>query len=73
MHQNIDRDIDRCHIVHNAEEIRKILSESGNVDTVIQGHFHGGHRNEIDGVKYIALPAVCGAVKGDFFEIMDID
>ena len=72
MHQNIDRDVDKCHIVHNAEEIRKILLESGHVEAVIQGHFHSGQRNEIDGIKYITLPAVCG-ISGDFFEIMDIE
>jgi len=72
MHQNIDKDVDGCHIVHNAEKIREILTENGHVEAVIQGHFHSGHRNEIDGIKYITLPAVCG-INGDFFEIMDID
>ena len=71
-HQNIDRDVDACHIVHNAHKIRELLSDSGNVEAVIQGHFHKGHLNEIDGIRYITLPSVCGP-DAKFFEIMDIE
>ncbi len=71
-HQNIDKDAPGSHIVHNADEIRALFNEYGNVEAVIQGHYHSGHKNIIDGIKYITLPALCEG-EAEFFEILDIE
>ena len=59
MHQNIDRQIPPSHRLFNADNLLKIIEESGKVKTVFQGHYHKGYRSECGGVKYIALPATC--------------
>lgn len=59
MHQNIDRLIPPSHRLFNADNLLKIIEDSGKVKTVFQGHYHKGYRSECNGVKYIALPATC--------------
>ena len=59
MHQNIDPDVREDHCLHNAAEIRSILEESGKVKAVYQGHYHSGHQNECNGIRYITFPAMC--------------
>ncbi len=70
VHQNLDKDVEAHHIVHNAEQIRKIL-EGASVRLVIQGHYHSGHDNQINGVNYHTLPAMCEGEK-NYFEILEI-
>lgn len=41
--------------VKNADEVRKILEESGNVLAVFQGHYHPGAMNEINNIYYYTL------------------
>ena len=59
MHQNIDPGVRADHLLSNAAEIRSVLEESGKVRAVYQGHYHWGHRNTVNGIDYITLPAMC--------------
>lgn len=59
MHNNIDFKTEKRHIVKNAEEIRRILSDSGKVKAVYQGHYHKGAFNSYKGINYITLKAMC--------------
>ena len=70
VHQNLDKDVEEHHIVHNAAEVRKALEEAS-VKLVIQGHYHLGHDNQINGVNYHTLPAMCEGEK-NYFEIIEI-
>lgn len=63
VHQNLDErfvggEIDP-HVVANAGEIRAIMEASGKTISVIQGHCHAGHEQEINGIGYHTLRAVC--------------
>lgn len=55
LHQQLDGE--GAYYVRNAVEARRILSESGRVRAVFQGHRHEGGFSEIDGVAYITLQA----------------
>ena len=65
-HQNLDPDVESHHIIRNAPEIRSLLAESGKVRAVFQGHYHPGHENEIDGIRYRTLPAMCEGEENRF-------
>ena len=71
MHQNIDPDVQWQHILDNAAKVREMLAVSGKVRKVIQGHYHPGHDNQIDGVEYHTLPAMCEGER-NHFEIIEI-
>lgn len=70
LHQNLDNDVEDHHIVHNAEDIRRIL-EKASVKLVIQGHYHLGHDNRINGVDYHTLAAMCEGYQ-NCYEIINI-
>lgn len=72
LHQNLDKDVDKCHIVHNAEQIREELEKAENVKMVIQGHYHAGHDNVINGIEYHTLPAMCTG-NTNYFEIIETE
>ena len=59
VHENLDSEVDGHHILHNADEVRKILADSGKVRMVVQGHFHEGASHVLDGIPYVTLPAMC--------------
>ena len=69
-HQNLDTEIDKNHIVRNANEIISCL-EKGNVKAVIQGHYHEGHDTEIQGIKFHTLKATCENTEG-YYEIIEV-
>lgn len=71
VHQNLDPNVQWQHIIANSGEIREMLSNSGKVRRVIQGHYHPGYDSIIDGIRYHTLPAMCEGEK-NYFEIMDI-
>lgn len=71
-HQNLDPGVDARHIIANACEIRTLLEEAGNVKMVISGHYHPGHEAEINGIRYLTLPAMCEGEENRY-EIMDLD
>lgn len=66
IHENLDPDIEINHVVKNAGDIRKIMEESSKVEYVIQGHYHKGHRNTLNGIKYITVPAMCEGVDNHY-------
>ena len=59
LHQNLDAACPTDHRPVNADEVCRILAESGKVKTVYQGHFHWGADTEKDGIHYVTLPAMC--------------
>lgn len=59
MHQNIDPNIREDHRLANADEVRRILEDSGKVKRVFQGHYHWGMESEVNGIKYTTLKAMC--------------
>lgn len=59
LHQNLDAACPADHRPVNADEVCRILAESGKVKAVYQGHFHWGADTEKDGIHYITLPAMC--------------
>jgi manganese-dependent ADP-ribose/CDP-alcohol diphosphatase len=59
IHQNVDPDILESHRIANDVEFRKMITESGKVRAVIQGHFHDGKISCHDGIDYITVPAMC--------------
>ena len=71
MHQNIDPALPAAdHRAANADEVCRIIEESGKVKAVYQGHFHWGHRTNRNGVEYITLPAM--AVYDDTCDIIEV-
>lgn len=72
MHQNIDPDIHVSHCLSNAAEIRKVLEESGKVRRVVQGHYHPGAQNVVNGIRYLTLPAMCENEKTNSLHIMQL-
>lgn len=62
VHQRLDKDGD-AHTVANAPAVRRILSESGKVVAVFQGHDHRGAYQKIDGIHYCTFRAM---VEGPF-------
>lgn len=71
VHECLDPNLDKTHIIKNAEEIRKIIADSGNVKKVINGHFHDGHCCVIDGIEYLTLKSVCEN-EDDVYKIIEI-
>jgi len=59
LHQNLDAACPDDHRPRNADEVCRILADSGKVKAVYQGHFHWGADTERDGIRYVTLPAVC--------------
>ncbi len=66
IHQNLDHRLWKGatdpHIVQNAPEARGILEAAGNVLAVIQGHYHAGYYQQLNGIHYLTLQAM---VEGD--------
>ena len=58
VHQRVDLDKPNHYAVHSAKEVRAILSQSGMVAAVFQGHSHTNDHNLIDGVNYVTLTAM---------------
>lgn len=71
VHENLDPSVDKYHIVKNADQIRDIIKSSGKVKMVIQGHYHQGNENTVDGIPYITLPAMCEGEE-NYFKILEL-
>ena len=65
IHQNLDPEVQKDHIVRNAADVREIIRASGKVKAVFQGHYHKGHDTIIDGIPYHTLPAMCEGEETD--------
>lgn len=59
LHQNIDPDVREDHRLHNDDEVRHLLEQSGKVKAVYQGHYHPGYQSHHGGIDYVTLPAMC--------------
>ena len=59
LHQNLDAACPADHRPRNADEVCRILADSGKVKAVYQGHFHWGADTQRDGIRYVTLPATC--------------
>ena len=57
IHENLDPNVDFWHIVKNAAIVRGIIKDK--VSLVLQGHYHLGAENVVDGIPYITLAAMC--------------
>ncbi len=71
VHQCLDPTVERRHIIKNAEDIRRIIKDSGKVTDVYQGHYHNGKESIIDGIAYHTLPAMVEG-EGNSFKIIEI-
>lgn len=59
MHQIIVPDLSENHMLSNAAELRRIVTEGGKVCRVYMGHYHPGHSCTIDGVDYLIPKGMC--------------
>ncbi|MCF0136408.1 MAG: metallophosphoesterase [Lachnospiraceae bacterium] len=64
---NLDIPVNEGHIIENQAQIRRILSESHNVELVMQGHFHWGGEHTHDGIIYRTLEALCEEEKEPYY------
>ena len=69
LHQNLDPEVQKDHIVRNAAQVRHMLGATGKVKAVFQGHYHKGHETVIDGIPYHTLPAMCEGDENRFLII----
>ena len=60
--------------VKNGFAVRKILSESGKVLAVLQGHFHWGNYQELGGLHYCTMSAIIegAGAENNAYAVMDI-
>lgn len=59
IHQNLDPAIPEDHRLDNADLVLDILSRSGTVKTVYQGHYHPGKVESHQGLRLVTFPAMC--------------
>ena len=70
VHQNLDPAAEpRCRIA-NAAQVNRILSDSGKVRAVYQGHYHPGCRSVRNGIRFITFPAMCESDDAFFIETL---
>lgn len=65
-HQSVDYTLEQHHVVENAEEVCAVLSQSGKVKGVYQGHYHGGGESLLDGIPFTTLSAMCEGYENSF-------
>jgi len=58
VHQRLDVAKKTATAIKNAEEIRRMLEQSGNVLAVLQGHAHTNEVRQINGIHYVTLHAM---------------
>jgi alkaline phosphatase len=63
IHQDLDRRVydggEDPHLVDNYREVVDILERYGRRTVIIQGHWHAGNYQVINGIRYINLKALC--------------
>ena len=72
VHQRLD--VQNDYGVKNADQVRKVLEESGKVLAVFQGHSHKNDLKDIRGIHYCTLVAMVegSGVENSGFSLMDI-
>lgn len=71
-HENLDHGVQIDHVIKNAADARKIIEDSKKVPIVLQGHYHFGADNVINGIRYLTLPAMCEGTENRYC-ILDTD
>ncbi|MBR6740795.1 MAG: metallophosphoesterase [Clostridia bacterium] len=66
VHEPLDPFTDEAHCINNAADARKIISESGKVALVIQGHYHCGADHIVDGIRYFTSDAMCNGEENHY-------
>ena len=71
-HQRLD--VNNSYGVKNAEQVRKVLEDSGNVLAVFQGHSHKNDLKHINGIHYCTLVAMVegSGAENNGFALMDV-
>ena len=71
-HQRLD--VSNHYGVKNAEQVRKVLEESGKVVAVFQGHSHKNEYQEIAGIHYCVLVAMVegSGAENNAYAVMDL-
>lgn len=71
-HQRLD--VKNDHGVKNAEQVRRVLEESGKVLAVFQGHSHKNDLKDIGGIHYCTLVAMVegSGAENNGFSVMDV-
>jgi alkaline phosphatase len=71
-HQRLD--VKNDYGVKNAEQVRKVLEDSGNVLAVFQGHSHKNDLKEIGGIHYCTLVAMVEGTgaENNGYSLMDL-
>lgn len=74
-HQSLDPFCEKSHVILNAAAIREILRTHGRgrVERCICGHYHKGGSDEVDGIRYTVLNALCVGEKIDPGALMILD
>jgi 3',5'-cyclic AMP phosphodiesterase CpdA len=72
VHQRLD--VKNDYGVKNADQVRKVLEESGKVLAVFQGHSHKNDLKDINGIHYCTLVAMVegSGAENNGFSLMDI-
>ena len=72
VHQRLD--VKNDHGVKNADQVRKVLEESGKVLAVFQGHSHKNDLKDIGGIHYCTLVAMVegSGAENNGFSLMEI-
>ena len=71
VHECLSPLVEERHIIKNANKAREIIIDSQKVKTVISGHYHKGGDHNIDGVRYLTLPAMCEGEE-NYYKIFEI-
>ncbi len=77
-HQNLDQRF--CngqadpHIISNASEIRRLMESKKKKITVLQGHYHHGYFQQMKGISYFTLKAMCegSCIQNNSFAVLDL-
>ena len=75
LHDRLAAGRDDPHVICNAEAVRQVMEGSGRRIIVLQGHNHAGGRQDLNGIVYLTLRAMCEGpgLANNAFAILDTD
>ena len=79
VHQNLDHRLWQGkldpHLVRNADAVRRVLESARCPVVVLQGHYHPGLLQQINGVTYLTLGAMCegGTAEDNAYAVVTVD
>lgn len=71
VHENLEPTVQEQHIIKNAQRVREIIRNSGEVKLVIQGHYHYGSDWYDGDIRYHTLEAMCLGER-NYYEIIEL-